>query len=66
MGQILGLFESLRIHHDLRDEFSVGLDHCQLSKELLEILWQVRPASIARIHGHKDANVPTDRDLSSH
>lgn len=63
LGEDLGCAETLRVQHDLGDELAVGLGHGQATEQLLQIVWQVGAASIARIHGDEDCHVWTDLHL---
>lgn len=44
----------------LRNELSVGLRHGEGAEELLEIVWQIGSARVARIHCDEDADVRVD------
>lgn len=59
----LSCAEALRVQHDLGDELAVRLGHGQATEQLLQIVRQVGPASIARIHSDEDGHVWTDLNL---
>ena len=54
VGEDLRCAEALRIQHDLGDELTVGLGHGQAPEQLLQVVWEVRPARVARVHGDED------------
>ena len=57
VGEDLGRAEALRVQHDLGDELTVGLGHGQAPEQLLQVVWEVRPARVARVHGDEDGHV---------
>lgn len=59
----LSCAKTLRVQHDLGNELTVWFGHGQTTEQLLQIVWKVGPASIARIHGDKDGHVWTDLHL---
>ena len=57
VGEDLGRAEALRVQHDLGDELTVGLGHGLAPEQLLQVVWEVRPARVARVHGDEDGHV---------
>ncbi len=42
-----------------------GFDMATLRKELLQVIWEVRTASIAGVHGNEDTGIGIDAQLST-
>eukprot|EP00968_Pinguiococcus_pyrenoidosus_P008406 scaffold602_cov298-Pinguiococcus_pyrenoidosus.AAC.10 len=56
-AQRFRVFEALPEEHDLGDELAVRVDHRDGAEEPLEIVRQVRPPRVARIHRDEDADL---------
>lgn len=59
----LSCAEALRVQHDLGDELAVWFGHGQAAEQLLQIVWEVGSASVARIHGDENGHVWADLHL---
>lgn len=57
LSQHFRLSETFRHQHVLANEKQVGLHHCHGAEKSFQVVWQLRTASIARVH----RNVDTDR-----
>mmetsp|Transcript_40202 Transcript_40202/g.45967 ORF Transcript_40202/g.45967 Transcript_40202/m.45967 type:complete len:475 (-) Transcript_40202:626-2050(-) len=64
-GKFFGTSETLRIHHNLGNQFSVGLNHGNGSKQLLQVIRKVGSSSIARIHGNEDTHGGIQFDVTT-
>lgn len=56
LGKGLSSAEALGVQHDLGNELSVGFGHSQTAEKFLQVVRQIRAASIARVHGNKDGH----------
>jgi hypothetical protein len=56
LSQDFSLGESLRHEHVLANEEKLGNNHDHRSEESLQVVWQLRSASIAGVHGDVDSN----------
>lgn len=65
-GKLLSRSKTLWEQHDFGDELAVRFCHCQGPEQLLQIVWQVWPASITGIHGYKYCHVCWDSYLLPH
>ena len=57
---------SLRVEHDLSDQFSIWLHHCHLPEELFEVFGKIRTASVSRIHGYKGSDLWIQLNILAH
>lgn len=55
-GKFLSRSETLGEQHHLSNELAVRFRHCQGTEQFLQIVRQVRPTSIARVHGDEDCH----------
>mmetsp|Transcript_13243 Transcript_13243/g.37392 ORF Transcript_13243/g.37392 Transcript_13243/m.37392 type:complete len:381 (+) Transcript_13243:7435-8577(+) len=53
-----------RVQNDLRDKGVVGNHHCHITEQCLEVVRELRAASISRVHGDED--IDCDFELQLH
>ena len=62
-SQFLRSSESLRVQHNLCNELPVRCGHSQASKQLLQVIREVRTPSITWIHGNEDGHITAHFNL---
>lgn len=68
LAKILGVLEALREEDGLCNEVIVRLGHCHRPEQLLQVVRQFGPASVALacwVHCYKDARVGVDINLQN-
>ena len=55
--QIFGLQKSLRKQHNLRNQRIIRHHHSNRPKQRFQVIWQLRPPRISRIHRDEGRNI---------
>ena len=59
----LCITETLWVQHNLGDELSVRFSHGQTSEQFLQIVGQIRPTCVCRVHGDENGHVLANFDI---